>query len=417
MAVLTFAMMVCLLLTYRLARVLPVVEAYLLLSVVPTMALAQIPMNAFGLAFISVLQLSLLSSSRATFIRTAAWMVALLLGTILWRAGQDHADPLIFQAALAGGPVNLIVISFVGWQLALSLRAQEAGARREQLTSETGHRLLGLTDASRINDIGWQALNGLAAQTPGLIITPALETGSQDKAAAGQHMRSGKGDGYTWTTVNPRDNGGVSVAVGHTQRVPPAVLATIESLISQITLAHQSSRAYEKVAAQARTDPLTGLANRQGFAEATRLVLAKPPSDQLVLLFIDLDNFKTVNDTLGHAEGDDLLTRVASVLNNLVRADDIVARLGGDEFAILFRGIDEQIGHRIAERIVVGISTLVIDPAGEHRIGASIGLVTAAPDTSMSDLLVQADVAMYRAKTSGKGKVYTWSPDLQPATE
>jgi diguanylate cyclase (GGDEF)-like protein len=153
-------------------------------------------------------------------------------------------------------------------------------------------------------------------------------------------------------------------------------------------------------------DSLTGLLNRAGFTEQVGEALSEDPL-AIALLFVDLDNFKAVNDTLGHATGDDVLITVASRLRACVRGGDIVARLGGDEFAIMVRapGIVHAAAESVAARI---ISTCKIELAKDRAsvtVHASVGLaVCSSLETSGEELIHAADVAMYRAKTAGKGR-------------
>jgi diguanylate cyclase (GGDEF)-like protein/PAS domain S-box-containing protein len=159
---------------------------------------------------------------------------------------------------------------------------------------------------------------------------------------------------------------------------------------------------------QALHDPLTGLANREllqrNLAEAT----SGAQAGQLAVLLLDLDGFKEVNDTFGHAVGDVVLQTIAERLRELTRASDTLARTGGDEFVLLCPGVDEAAGVRVAERIVRAIGAPVL--AGEVfvELGASVGVAHGAGESADSDrLLLDADRAMYAAKRAGRGCVRT----------
>jgi diguanylate cyclase (GGDEF)-like protein/PAS domain S-box-containing protein len=154
---------------------------------------------------------------------------------------------------------------------------------------------------------------------------------------------------------------------------------------------------------QATTDPLTGLLNRTAFSE--RLVAATvaiDPAAPPAVLFVDVDDFKTVNDTLGHAAGDELLVTVAARLTADVRADDVVARLGGDEFAVLLTSADGDLLRDVSDRLLAAVRAPMELAGTTVAITASIGGALGAPGDSAQTLLHSADTAMYSAKRSGK---------------
>jgi diguanylate cyclase (GGDEF)-like protein len=161
---------------------------------------------------------------------------------------------------------------------------------------------------------------------------------------------------------------------------------------------------------QASHDPLTGLPNRRQFGEVGQRALARGDRDgsSTGVLFLDLDGFKVVNDTLGHEAGDEVLQAIATRLRATARTGDIVARLGGDEFCVLCeRPQHERELRSLAERILVTIGDRPIEAARGIPIGASIGIVLAEAGTArtIDGLLREADVALYRAKRAGGGRV------------
>jgi diguanylate cyclase (GGDEF)-like protein len=167
---------------------------------------------------------------------------------------------------------------------------------------------------------------------------------------------------------------------------------------------------------QARHDPLTGLANRSLFSQQVREALDPDAAEEVAVMFIDLDDFKGVNDTLGPAVGDQLLRGVATRLMRSVRSGDVVARLGGDEFAILVRRpADVEAGAvQLAERTLK--SFLLPVTAGEELINVSlsIGIATSQhPRTHSEELLRDADVAMYEAKEGGKRRYAVFTPAMR----
>jgi diguanylate cyclase (GGDEF)-like protein len=164
---------------------------------------------------------------------------------------------------------------------------------------------------------------------------------------------------------------------------------------------------------QARQDPLTELPNRTDFLEQLKASLEDGTS--LSVLFIDLDDFKLVNDTLGHPVGDALLRVVGERIVGTTRGDDVVARLGGDEFAVLLRSTPPDQAELAAERIRQALSQPFHLPGHQISIGASTGVVLCSADrgASAEELLRDADVAMYRAKNLGKGRAVLFADSMR----
>jgi diguanylate cyclase (GGDEF)-like protein len=155
-----------------------------------------------------------------------------------------------------------------------------------------------------------------------------------------------------------------------------------------------------------RLDPLTGLANRREFRARGEhdLEVAARTGAPTSLLFIDLDNFKDVNDRLGHATGDEVLRTVGAALSRVVRRSDLAARLGGDEFALLLLGSDESDARRIAEKVRDSLCQAFARQA--LPVTLSIGIAAAdSGGTGFRDLLAAADRAMYAAKAAGKNAI------------
>jgi diguanylate cyclase (GGDEF)-like protein/PAS domain S-box-containing protein len=166
---------------------------------------------------------------------------------------------------------------------------------------------------------------------------------------------------------------------------------------------------------QAFHDPLTNLANRALFRERVDHALGRRDAvpGSVAVLFLDLDNFKTVNDSMGHAAGDLLLFEVGRRLLNATRGCDTVARLGGDEFAILIdhvRAASDCV--RVAERILQSMEIPVQLDGAEVTVSTSIGIVRDAGDETADDILRNADVAMYNAKQRGKGRHSLFEPGM-----
>ena len=181
---------------------------------------------------------------------------------------------------------------------------------------------------------------------------------------------------------------------------------------------HEAQRlSASRTSYQALHDGLTGLANRTLFLDRLGLALSRRRSDQerIALLTVDLDDFKRINDSLGHEAGDRVLVKMAERLRNGTRAADTVARLGGDEFAILVEGVrDETEARKTATRILDAIRPPV--QVGDHsvQLGASIGIILDSPgsETTREDLLRSADTALHSAKREGRGSIRVFDPTM-----
>jgi diguanylate cyclase (GGDEF)-like protein len=178
-----------------------------------------------------------------------------------------------------------------------------------------------------------------------------------------------------------------------------------------ITLERQT----EQRAHQAFHDPLTQLLNRRGLFDALHraLQLADAEKHPLTLMFIDLDDFKLVNDFGGHRAGDDVLQAVASALSNETRRGEVVARLGGDEFAVMCPELDCEDATSLAARLVKAVAAVRhVTPERTLSLGCSVGIATYPVDaTGQDDLIACADTAMYQAKQSGKNGWARWRND------
>ena len=171
----------------------------------------------------------------------------------------------------------------------------------------------------------------------------------------------------------------------------------------------------QKLTFQAFHDPLTRLANRSLFRERVEHALDRRVAGDTAVLFIDLDNFKTINDSLGHAAGDHVLVETAHRVRSSLRTEDTAARFGGDEFAILLEDADVTTAARVAERIRIALGTPFWVLGQEVYISASIGIAVRREKDSANDLLRNADVAMYTAKTKGKSRFEMFEPAMHDA--
>lgn len=176
-------------------------------------------------------------------------------------------------------------------------------------------------------------------------------------------------------------------------------------------LLHEAHLEMQKMAMQ---DPLTGLANRSALIEALRAALdgEAPPGEGPVILLMDLDAFKSINDSMGHTAGDQVLITVGERIRGAVRASDVVARLGGDEFAIVMPAATPDQASIVAHRILAALKDPIELPGRSVRCGASIGLSVGSAGQTPEDMLMEADVAMYASKAEGQNRLHRFEPAL-----
>jgi diguanylate cyclase (GGDEF)-like protein/PAS domain S-box-containing protein len=223
-------------------------------------------------------------------------------------------------------------------------------------------------------------------------------------------MRFGTGTTETYSDAGP---GG---------RVPVEIHSSVVSYRARHALASVVSDISERKAVQftieqmALHDPLTGLANRALLMDRLSVAIAhaRRTRELLAVLFIDVDHFKTINDTVGHGAGDLVLQAVAARLERSVRADDTIARLGGDEFALVLPDIgSEADACCVAQKILAGLREPLGVGLGDISVTASIGLALHnGDDLTGDDLLRDADLAMYRAKEIGRNTYQLFEPSM-----
>jgi diguanylate cyclase (GGDEF)-like protein len=211
------------------------------------------------------------------------------------------------------------------------------------------------------------------------------------------------GLGLLWACV-------VALAAAGAAGTPLFVLSGAGLLVTAalLPLAH---RHQVKLRGLAATDALTGLANHRGFHEilAAELELARRTDSPVALVMLDLDNFKTVNDTHGHPYGDEVLKAVGKNLRGAVRATDIAARVGGEEFALVLPGTDGELAYQIAERARKGVADVSVT---DLELSCSAGVATFPADAEDGSSLCQlADGALYWAKRRGKQRTCRFDPD------
>jgi diguanylate cyclase (GGDEF)-like protein len=202
---------------------------------------------------------------------------------------------------------------------------------------------------------------------------------------------------------------------------PPALIRSVRNALERHALAAENRNLVERLqrltSYQALYDPLTGLPNRVLLTDHLHEALGQVRGgDTVALLFVDLDGFKLVNDTLGHSTGDQLPSQVGERLNDAVDTGDMVARFGGDKFVVVRARPDAAAGAEAAARRVLERLSQPFGVGGvEHHLSASVGVAVAQPGdgTSPDDLVRNADTAMYRAKAEGRGRCVAYHAGMR----
>jgi diguanylate cyclase (GGDEF)-like protein len=209
-----------------------------------------------------------------------------------------------------------------------------------------------------------------------------------------------------------------ALCVGFDETPAPAPRLAVRGgqFAARLAIAVANSEREEQLYRQAHFDVLTGLPNRLLFRDrlAQELATATAGLSRGALLYVDLDHFKKVNDTVGHGAGDQLLVIVAQRLRSCVKEGDTVSRLGGDEFTIILRNVSDPDGARtVADRVIESVQLPVNIAGRDHFVHASVGITLFPDDGAEIDTLMRnADLAMYRAKEAGRGRALFFDPRM-----
>jgi len=227
-----------------------------------------------------------------------------------------------------------------------------------------------------------------------------------------QPLRNHSKEILVFETVHKRKDDSLYNVEVHLQLIPYGDQLAFVAIILDIT---ERVKAQAKIKQLAYHDPLTGLPNRRLFLDrlSQEISVARRRQHLSALLFLDLDNFKTLNDSYGHSAGDMLLEQVARRMAELLREEDTVARQGGDEFVLLLKELDKdpqiasELAHVVANKIQEVLSLPFIIEGQEIFISASIGISLFPEENDSSDVILKrADIAMYRAKETGSKAIY-----------
>lgn len=378
------------------------------------------------------------SPRRAAFAASLATAQYAGLVTFLLLTGRLPllSDPMVsgMQAGTTlldeGSKVMMLIVAGVvstyatGWIEATLVKGisarRNADARFRSVFEQTGVGVALLSESSTIIEanealatflgttaerLAGEQLHGFAAgEDSDAVGAMAREVVSGERGSVSGEQRYVRGDsGPVWGSLT-------------LTRAPAESGARLIAVLQDVT---QRKSLEKELLKQAFYDQLTGLANRSLFRDRVQHALARASRehDLVAVMFLDLDNFKGTNDTLGHAAGDDLLSIVATRLLNATRGCDTVARLGGDEFAVLLENVrTDDDATIVAGRIEQALSTPVPLSSGVTvRVSASIGIARAAAGDGVEELLRNADVAMYAAKSAACGGHVFFDPSMHAA--
>ena len=366
------------------------------------------------------------------------------LGILLIVRHSFHPDSSLpeIRSYLTIFPVLFLTI-FIVRKHSRTLVAGDESVGRDRVLAATALPLLRASDRASILAVGWEALTGFCVATPDLRVIQIKRTdaGWSVEEFAGHfnllprllepevistfserdsrildsaRLDRAAGAAMMWECVIvDQDRDDFWLLVGTPKSTLDEAALAVLSLASQVVLALRNEDMHRELLVQARFDALTGLDNRASLSVHLSAALdASVTRGGLHLLFIDLDDFKDVNDGLGHSVGDDVLATVASRLRQEIRSGDLCARLGGDEFAVLLIDTTGQQAVALAERLVASIAEPFVFDSHHVDIGASIGIATATSLSDNRELVHQADTAMYAAKAQGKGQVVAFHSAL-----
>jgi diguanylate cyclase (GGDEF)-like protein/PAS domain S-box-containing protein len=298
------------------------------------------------------------------------------------RAEQQAAVARLGKHALEGAAVGELMQGAL--DEATRILAVDIGAVLEQSANGT------LTVRA---GVGLQQTAAQPDPKPALVYRRAYMPHQLPEGLAGQiGARDGRW-GVLWLASRPE------------RRSAPADADFVQALANILADAIQQRASEDDIRYQAVHDPLTNLPNRILFLDRLGHALSYRGA-QVAVVLLDIDNFKLVNDSLGHSAGDELLREIAPRLKGALRPGDTIARLGGDEFVVLLEGIpDEPSAARVAERIVAAFEAPFELSAGEHFAKASLGIAISSAQGSVPDSLIRdADAAMYQAKERGRAR-------------
>jgi diguanylate cyclase (GGDEF)-like protein len=387
------------------------------------------PLATISIAQAMTVVLSLYGGTRLWAVRTAATLVAIpaavaINDTSLGRDVSWHSP------AVLGILPQLLLVSAIMRGIYTTLTHQLRAGARDAVLARTGVEILAAGDLDTVRSVGRAACEDILALSRGVAMIvvrrgpDGLYLRNQaglpddlrghllpDDVVAEPNRLDRHVPGFRhWRAVTFSPE--LHVFVGGSKPVAEDIVDAFRTISNQVVLAENAVRSYAELEHRADHDHLTQLPTRAKFFRRLATAVDEQPPGTVALLSIDLDDFKTVNDTYGHGAGDELLIEMAARLDGLGIAGAVPARFGGDEFAVLLTGLSHP---EEADRVADLLCRRLIQPVrltGATVIaGASIGVAVTVPGGTAADLTRSADIAMYAAKTQGKNRVERFDPD------
>ncbi len=341
------------------------------------------------------------------------------------RQTMEHAVTRLLSEADRSGGVVSKTIRIIGEAFGCACGAYWSADKHEQVMacteiwSEPSTEIMEFADSNRqfrhpLSMPGGLFMRAWNSGEPAWIDDITQDTGLRRAPLA---LKAGLHGALAFPVLSGKDILGVMEFFSRASRPPDeSLLQSTRALGNQIGLFMARKEAEERIRHLAHYDELTGLANRNMFGERLNHALAQAQRNNkpLTILFIDLDRFKNINDTLGHEAGDYALKEVAQRLLGCVRASDTVGRLGGDEFVVLLEELMQPLHvAAVAQKILDAVASPYMLDAQEFHLSASVGISSYPADgDSMQSLLKNADIAMYRAKEQGKNNYQYYSAQM-----
>ncbi|MFI7589838.1 diguanylate cyclase domain-containing protein [Spongisporangium articulatum] len=432
-------------LTYARGQVL-VVDPLLPLLVVVFGAAVQDPRATTGVCVGIVVAQSFYGSTRRAAVR-AGLLVPVLPLAVRFNPNADFGalDPSVLSLI----PIFMIFTLLIR-VLKGSLESQVETSAREALLAATSRRLLGCTDLDEVRSIVTRAGGELVTRTPGLVVLTVVRHGVRARVlraygvaedlvglsvpieaaarGAGESLDGLVGGRRHWRVIELDHDvlgavhgdtceDGDLLLLGLDRRIPESVIDAFSSLSAQMSMAETACRAHAELEHRAHHDELTAMPNRAVVFHrlAVSLEEAAARGVTAAVMVIDLDDFKTVNDTYGHGGGDALLVEIARRMVEVVGKDGMAARFGGDEFAVLMPSTDRSAATRLAHALRARLLEPVAMGNAAVTVGCSIGLALSDGERTATDLVRCADIAMYAAKAGGKNRVEDFSEERHGA--